>query len=133
VTQIGCLGDIIFQVNSNVAETPQNIQWSGSVRYTEHQRHQSNALTEFTGINADKFSFDLKLLGELGVDVMAELGKIWAYERKWAALPLVFGSKVYGKFRWTIISHRVNMRYFDIEGNLSGADVSVSLLEYLNE
>jgi len=132
VTQIGCLGDIVFQVSSDVAETPQNVQWSGSVRYAEHQRHQNNALTEFNGVNADKFSFELKLLEELGADVMAELGKIWAYERNWVALPLVFGSKSYGKFRWTIVSHRINMRYFDVEGNLSGADVSLSLVEYLD-
>jgi len=132
VAQIGCLGDIIFQVNSNTVETAKNALWSGSVRYAEHQRHLNNALTEFTGVNADKFSFDMKLLAWLGVDVMAELVKIWAYERKWVTLPLVFGSKIYGKYRWTITNHKINMRYFDIDGNLSGADVTINLLEYLN-
>ena len=132
MAQIGCLGDILFKVNSDVVETAAKIQWSGSVRYTEHQRHLNNALTEFTGIDADKMSFDIKLMTELGVDVMEELGKIWTYERKGITLPLVFGSKGYGKFRWTIRNHRIKMEYFDREGNLSGADVSISLLEYLN-
>ena len=133
MAQIGCLGDIIFKVNSDFVETPGNIQWSGSVRYTEHQRHLNNALTEFTGIDADKMTFDIKLLIELGVNVTEELAKIWTYERNYTTLPLVFGSKGYGKYRWTIKSHRIKMQHFDSEGNLSGADVSISLLEYTNE
>jgi len=128
---IGCLGDIIFRVNADVAETADNILWSGSARYAEHQRHLNNALTEFTGIDTDKFSFEMTLLTELGVDVMAELVKIWVYERRGTTLPLVFGSKGYGKYRWTIKNHRIRMRHFDQKNNLSGADVTLSLLEYL--
>ena len=131
MAQIGCLGDIVFMVNSKVIETPDNIQWTGSVRYTEHQRHLNNALTEFTGIDADKFSFNLTLTAELGVDVMSELVKIWTYERKATPLPLVFGEKAYGKYMWTIRNHKIAMNYFEAGGNLSSAVVSVNLLEYL--
>ena len=129
--QIGCLGDIIFLVSSNVVETADNVQWSGSVRYAEHQRHLNNALTEFTGIDPDKFSFDMTLSTELGVNVMDELVKIWTYERKGIPLPLVLGEKGYGKYRWTIKNHKIGMKYFDPAGNLSTASVSLSLLEYL--
>ena len=133
MAQIGCLGDVLFKVSSDVVRTADNIQWSGSARYAEHQRHLNNALTEYAGIDADRMSFEVQLLAELGVDATEELAKIWAYERKGTALPLVFGSKGYGKHRWTIKSHRVKMEYFDSEGNLSGADVSIDLLEYTNE
>ena len=132
MSQIGCLGDIVFEVNSNVVKTANNIFWSGSARYAEHQRHNNNTLTEFTGLDADKFSFDMRLLREFGAGVMAELVKIWAHERKGTALPLVFGEKAYGKFRWVIRGHKIKMQAFDLDGGLSFADVSISLLEYLN-
>ena len=129
---IGCLGDIVFEVGPDVVRTAGNIVWSGSARYEEHQRHSHNALTEFAGIDADRFSFDMKLLSRLGAGVMADLVKIWAYEREGRALQLVFGEKGYGKYRWTIRSHSVKLQYFEKGGELSAAEVSLSLLEYLN-
>jgi len=129
---IGCLGDILFEVNSDKIQTPDNIQWSGSARYSEHRRHLINALTEFTGIDTDKFSLRIVLSKENNVDVLAELGKIWIYERKGTPLSLVFGDKGYGKYKWTINKHRATMKYFDGKGNLTTAEVSLNLLEYLN-
>ena len=131
MNQIGCLGDIIFAVNSDIVETASNATWSGSARYSEHRRHLGHALTEFTGLDPDKFSFDMTLMRELGVDVMKELVKIWTAEREGTPLPLVLGAKGYGKYRWVIRNHRVRMRNYDIAGNLSIATVSVNLLEYL--
>jgi hypothetical protein len=34
--------------------TINNAQWSGSARYANHQRHLTNAKTEFAGINPDR-------------------------------------------------------------------------------
>jgi phage protein U len=130
--QIGCLGDIVFTVSSDMVETIQNVQWAGSVRYAEHQRHNNNALTEFTGINADTVSFDMLLSAYLGVKVMNELVKIWTYERKGTSLPLVIGEKPYGKYRWVIKNHKIKMQTFDKAGNIIMATVSLNLLEYLN-
>jgi hypothetical protein len=130
--QIGCLGDIAFIASSNLVETIQNMQWSGAARYAEHQRHKSNALTEFVGIAADTMSFDLTLSAYLGVKVMDELVKIWTYERKGISLPLVIGEKPYGKYRWVIKNHKIKMQYYDKSGNLTSATVNINLLEYLN-
>lgn len=132
MAQLGYLGDILFVTNSNIIETPNNIQWSGSARFAEHQRHLNHTLTEFTGIDTDKMSFELTLTSELCVDVMGELTKIWTYERKATTLPLVIGEKAYGKYRWTIKNHKIAMRYFDSMGNLTTAIVSINLLEYLS-
>jgi len=132
MAQIGCLGDIVFAVSSEQIETFKNMQWSGSVRYSTHKRHLSNALTEFTGIEPDTMSFEMTLSAYLGVDPMAELVKIWTYERKGQALPLVIGEKGYGKYRWCIENHKIKMETYDKAGNLTGATVSVNLLEYLN-
>ena len=132
MAQIGCLGDIIFTVSSEQIETFKNMQWSGSARYSKHKRHLSNSLTEFTGVDPDAMSFDMTLSAYLGVDTMAELVKIWTYERKGQPLPLVIGEKAYGKYRWCIEDHKIKMEHYDKTGNLSGATVSVSLLEYLS-
>jgi hypothetical protein len=129
--QVGVLGDIVFQVSSNVIKTLDNLQWSGSARYGEHSRHLTNALTEFTGIDPDTMSFDMELSVYLGVDPMAELVKIWTYERSGKPLSLVVGERAYGKYKWTIKSHKIKMRTYDKKGNVTGASVSVDLLEYL--
>lgn len=132
MAQIGCLGDIPFMVSSEQVETFRNMQWSGSARHNTHKRHLNDALTEFTGIDPDKMSFEMTISAYLGVDVMTELVKIWTYERQAQTLPLVIGEKAYGKYRWTITDHSIQMEFYDKDGNLSSATVSVNLLEYLN-
>jgi len=131
MAQIGCLGDIVFSVSAKTVRTIDNVQWSGSARYGEHQRHLTDTLTEFTGLDPDTISFDMVLSVYLGVEPQAELVKIWQYERTGKAVPLVIGDKTYGKYRWTIKSHRIRMQHYDKYGNLTGATVSVNLLEYL--
>lgn len=131
MAQIGLLGDIVFSVSSETIRTIDKAIWSGSVRYGEHQRHLKNALTEFTGIDPDEFSFEMVLSAYFGVDPMADLVKIWNYERKGTSLPLVLGTKGYGKYRWVIKSHKIKMQTYDKAGNLTGATVSVDLIEYL--
>jgi phage protein U len=128
---IGVLGDVVFEANPARVLTPRDVSWSGSARFSEHKRHAGNALTEFTGIDADKMSLSITLSSDLGIDPQAELSKIWAHERNGDALRLVIGAKAYGKYRWTITSHKTQMRHFDREGNLIAADVSISLLEYV--
>lgn len=134
---IGYLGKsandgIQFIVSREVFRTPSNMSWGGSARYSTHERHATHALTEFTGLDPDSFSFDLLLTAELGVDPMAELVKLWTYERAGEALGLVIGTHAYGKYRWTIQKHETKMEYTDKNGDLYAVEVSVDLLEYFN-
>lgn len=129
--QIGVLGDIVFQVSSTIVKTFDKLQWSGSARYSEHKRHLINALTEFTGLDPDTISFDMELSVYLGVDPAIELDKVWTYERSARPLSLVIGEKVYGKYKWTIVKHKINAKTFDRLGNMASAVVSVDLLEYM--
>lgn len=129
--QVGVLGDIVFQVSSKVIKTFDNLEWSGSARYSEHNRHLTNTLTEFTGIDPDIMSFDMKLSAYLGVDPMVELVKIWTYERSGKPLTFVVGEKAYGKYKWTIKSHKIKMKTYDKRGNVTSVSVSINLLEYL--
>jgi len=132
MAQIGCLGDIVFTVSSEYILTIDKMQWSGAARYSTHQRHLYDAMIEFTGLEPDSISFDMKLSEDLGVDVMAEIVKIWTYEREGRPLLLVLGEKGYGKDRWCIESHKTSMETYDKDGNLTGATVSINLIEYLN-
>jgi len=132
VAQVGILGDIIFEVSDEVVKTLNNVKWSGSARYTEHDRHMQNSLTEFTGVDADKISFDIKLSAYLGVNPMNELGRIWTYERSGKVIPFILGDKIYGKYRWTIQKHNSKLSTYAKDGNVTSIEVSVDLLEYVN-
>jgi len=128
---VGCLGDIVFSVSSEYVKTLDKFKWSGSASYATHKRQGYHALTEFTGIDADKISFEVTLSKHLGVDVQGEISKLFTYERNGTTLPLVLGDKGYGKYRWVIQKHETNARTFDGRGNLIEAKVSIDLLEYL--
>lgn len=128
---IGCLGDIVFQVSEATVETLNNMKWSGSARYATHNRHRTDALTEFAGLDPDKVTFDITLSADLGVDPMAEVVKIWSIERGGKAVPLTIGTKAYGKYRWNITKHEMKMTAYYRNGDIHTATVSVSLQEYL--
>lgn len=128
---IGSLGKIVFSVSLNKTETFTNLKQSGSAAFSEHQRHGGNSLIEFVGRNADTLTFDMILSSELGVDVQAEIDKISAAEQSGEILKLVIGKKIYGRYRWVIKSHSVNIKYFDKSSKPLLASVSVSLTEYL--
>ena len=129
---IGCLGDIIFTVSDEMVKTLTNWSWSGSVRYAVHNRHNYHAMTEFTGIDPDKVTFEIKLDKSLGVNPMEDVVKLWWYERDGEALPLTIGTTAYGKYRWVVVSHDVKIDSTDAVGNVIAVTVNVTLQEYLN-
>jgi len=125
--QIGCLGDIIFQVNNRVVETLNNMSLSGSARYTEHARIGLPSITEFNGTDAEKFSFEMTLSAHLGSNVMSTINRIRHHKDRGTTLPLVVGRTSYGRFRWTIQSYSVT----GISDMSQLAVVKIDLLEYL--
>ena len=129
--QVGCLGKIPFKVSDEAVQTLTNFQWSGSAAIATHNRHLTDSLTEATGTDPDKISFDIRLSSFLGVNIWDALLKLWEYERKYVVLPLVIGDKAYGKYRWLLQSHTVKGRYFDRDGNMIDCDVSIKLIEYM--
>ena len=78
---IGYMGEssskgIVFSVSDKTVLTLENFKWSGSARYSVHNRHNYHALTEYTGMDPDKITFDILLSAELGVDPIAEVVKL---------------------------------------------------------
>ena len=129
--QVGYLGEIIFAVSDETVETINNFVWSGSARYSTHRRHPTNALTEFVGLDPDKITFDIFVSVYLGVDPMTEVVKIWNYERGGTAVPLTIGTHAYGKYRWSILDHKMKMQTYNKAGDVTSATISLSLQEYL--
>lgn len=124
---------IIFEVTDDLIRTLNNFQWSGSARYATHNRHNTHAFTEFTGLDPDKISFDMTLSRTFGVEPMTELVKIWGFERNATAVSLVLGDKGYGKYKWNVVNHKMLAEHYDATGALLSVKVSISLVEYLNK
>ena len=122
---------VIFEVSEQTVRTLKNWKWSGSVRYAVHNRHNYHALTEYTGMDPDKITFDIILKAELGVKPLDDIVKIWTYEREGIALALTVGRKGYGKYRWNITKHEMKMTAHYGNGDIRTATISVSLQEYL--
>lgn len=131
--QIGALGLIPFYVSGKAVQTIQNVVWSGSANFASHNRIGSTTLVEATGSNADNISFDMLLSADLGVNPWDAISAIVQAERKQSALQLTIGDHGYGRYRWVIESHNINLNRFDLNGNLTEALVSVKLVEYLKE
>lgn len=131
MAKVGSLGNVVFQVSATTIETINNLMWSSSAKYATHERHGKSALTEFTGVDPDKITFDIELSVYLGVTPLTEIDKLQGYLRKGTAVPFVMGSRVYGQYRWTITALKTKAQSFDKSGNLERATVSVSLQEYL--
>ena len=131
--QIGCLGDIIFEVSDKVVKTIDKFKWNGSASIHTHSRHLDNSLQEFSGIEPDEITFTITLSKYLGADPLIDIVKIFDYERAGESVPLTIGSKAYGKYRWLIKSHKTTYEHYDRQGNVTSATVDLSLVEYLKE
>lgn len=129
---VGCLGDVEFSVSSELVQTFENLKWSGSARIASHDRHLGGSLAEFTGSDAEKVSFDFVLSEFLGKkDVQLELDRLRMWMVSGKVLPLVIGTKSYGRYRWLIQSFDTSKNIYDGRGKLLSCHVSVSLIEYL--
>ena len=84
------------------------------------------------GSDAEKVSFDFVISEFLGMTgVQQALDKLRLYMENGRVLPLVIGTKSYGRYRWLIQSLDASKNIFDGRGKLLSTHVSVSLIEYL--
>ena len=130
---LGALGEtIVFEVSGETVKTIEKMKWGGSSRWATHQRHGTDAMSEFTGRNADTFQFEMILSAYLGVNPQTVIGLLFTAMRNGTTLPFVLGNKAYGKYRGVITKLNVNSERFDGDGDMTQAKVSVNLQEYLN-
>lgn len=129
--KVGCLGDLVFEVSDTVIKTIRDASRSGSATIQTHQRHLMKPLPEFTGADADSFDFKIRFSAYLGADPNAELERLWSHMTNGVVLPLTIGTKSYGD--WLIKKLKTTMEYYDRRGNLTSADVTVTLTEYIKD
>lgn len=128
------IGDEVkFEVSEKTVLTLSNWKWSGSARYSTHQRHNHHALTEYVGIDPDKITFDITMVAELGVNPMDLIWKLFDYEREGAILALTVGKHGYGKYRWNIVSHDTDIKFTTRDGDITAATITLTLQEYLRQ
>ncbi len=131
MAQVGCLGDIVFQVSADTVKTLNRVVSTSAARYSEHKRHLRKALVEFTGLDPETISFEVKLSVYWGVDPNVDLDKITNYMNSGQPLAFTLGERSMGEYRWVIRNRKVKLEEFDGRGNLIGATVEINLLEYL--
>ena len=129
--KVASLGDIVFEVRDDKIITPRNVKWTDTANFAEHSRHCSTTLVEYVGDKPDTITLLLKLSDYLGVKTMEQLKKLKAYKRSGKTLRLILGKKPYGRWKWVITKISVSMEYSDKRGNLTQADVQISLKEYI--
>lgn len=130
---LGSLGKNVFEVSEDVVKTLNKLKWGGSTRYATHQRHGTDAMTEFTGRNADTIQFDMTVSAYLGVNPQAVVAQLFTDMRNGTTLPFVLGNKAYGKYRWVITKLNINAEYFDGDGDMTQAKLTVNLQEYIKQ
>ena len=128
--QIGCLGNITFEVSDSVLKTIRGASWSGSANIQSHARHLNVALPEFVGVESDSFTFSIRVSKNLGADPVKDIEKIIEYERNGIALFLTIGTMSYGSYKWLIQKHKITFEQYERNGDLSGVDISITLKEY---
>lgn len=128
---VGCLGDVIFEVSREKIETVNKMVWSSGAKWESHNRHLKDPMLEYVGMESDEIKLEIHLSAMLGVDPMEEISKLFQYEREGRLLPMVLGDHAYGKYRWVIESTERTIDYFDGQGNLISADVSLNMKGYV--
>jgi len=127
---IGTLGDIVFSVSRNQANTFDNLKWDSSAKYASHERHLQETLLEFVGTDNDTITFSMYFSVFLGINPMNEIIKLLNAERSGKVMRLVIGQKAYGRNKWVITKTSKDLERFDKKGNLLTAKVSVTLEAY---
>ena len=127
--QVGCLGDIVFEVSDSTVKTLRQLEFSGSASIQSHDRHCKKAIPEFTGVDLESMSFSVRVTKVLGADPTKDIEKIRENMNNGKALPFTLGRKTLG-YRWLISQYKVICENFDSKANIIDADISITLKEY---
>lgn len=127
---VGCLGDVVFNVSSNKVETFSDLKISSSASYSSHKRHCGNEYIEFTGNDADSITLNILLSEILGVNVNKELNTLKKYKKNGSLLKLIIGKKLIGNYRWVITKLTITPTYYSKKSEIINAKVAITLKEY---
>ena len=125
--QIGCFGDIVFEVGPSTVKTFQKMTEEYGARITQHKRHLAAPATEFTGPEEGKITLTARVSKYLGANPQRDIDLARYYTTHGVAQTLVIGSRSYGA--WMIQSVKIDRKNSDRFGNLTDAELSFSFTE----
>ena len=125
--QVGCLGNIIFEVSSRTIKTISAFTNSGgTAKYAIHSRIGAKELPEFTGIALDKCEIEVVFSSYLGVNPFTEIRKLKRAKNSGKKMRLVIGNDYYGRF--VITSYEQTATSYDRNKGVAACTVSISIM-----
>jgi phage protein U len=126
---IGVLNDIVFVVSADFIRTVSDIQKNRSARIAKHEVIGSKPKLEFQGEDLVTMSFGIRLDASLGVAPQRDINKLSVMESTGEIVDFVVGDVYHGSFLIDSISEVT--KYTDRNGNVTVAELSVSMTEYI--
>ena len=130
MAKLGSFGSLVFSVSENTVKTFDQIAWKTSAKYATHDRHIKADLLEFLGPEPGTIGFKMAFSVMHGNNPLKEVKKINKMVNQGIVERLVIGGKVYGSYKWVILSASSTMKRYDNKGNCWAATVDVSMKEY---
>lgn len=127
---IGYMGDVSFEVSPDHLLTPTKLSQGTSSRWQEHDLILKKPVSEFLGPGLKQVSFDIVLTTAYGIEPADEINKLMEMCEKGEVFPLIIGEKPVSENYWRLENVNVGETYYDPEGKLIHAVISVSLKEY---
>jgi len=122
---------IVFSVSPRTVKTLNNVSVQSSARYNTHNRHLREPMTEFTGLDSDRCTFDMTLSRFLGVVPHIDLQMLRILLERGEVIRFMLGRDLMGRTGlWTLQSFDVGVENYDADGTLLSVTVRVTLLGY---
>ena len=128
---IGSLGDVVFEVSSEIVRTFKDFQIQHGARYTEHAIMNRKGLLEFIGLNAASASLNIRLDAGLGVNPAKELETLREILKNHEAVPLIFDDEIQGDGLWVLENLDEKFEVLDNHGTPIIVEASLKLKEYI--
>lgn len=128
---IGSLGDVAFEVSTDLVRTFRDFQVQRSAKFSEHAIHGGKALLEFTGLSPASMSLNIRLDAALGVNPKDELDTLREILNDHEAVPFILDGEPQGDGLWVLESLDENYEVIDNQGTFIALDVGLKLKEYI--
>ena len=128
---IGSLGDVVFEVSSDLMRTFRDLQIQRSAKFSEHAIHGGKALLEFTGLAPASASLNMRLDAGLGVNPQEELNELREILNNHKAVPFILDGEPQGDGLWVLEGLDENHEIIDNHGMTIIVEVSLKLKEYI--
>lgn len=128
---IGSLGDVAFEVSSEMIRTFRDLQMQRSAKYAEHAIHGKKALLEFTGYAPISASLSIRIDAALGVNPKDELDALRKILAEHEAVPFILDGEPQGDHLWVLEGIDENYEVINNLGTAIAVEVSLKLKEYV--